>query len=371
MNIAGGNYAQPPGSGCRHKEEMNKDVFKPECRSTGIGSLPFTDASEACSLLLDSVDFPFWPQLPCISFREQMIPQYAEGLPSVEIDDAARRVRFILRESSADEIAAFFDRHKSGELGSFAISPEFSKGFAAFAAMAAPRRWPAVKGQITGPLTYSLSVCDGSGRPACCTFELLDIIRRLLARKAQWQVAELGRYADRVLIFIDEPALAAFGSTCEANLSRADMARILNDLIASIHDAGALAGIHACGSADWALLAATQADIISFDAFDHARSIAESPDRAAEILQRGGSLAWGIVPTSEALAGQTVAGLRSKLFEAFAPLEQHGIPRPLLLERCLLAPSCGAGNLTVTETRRLFCLLGKLSRSLREEFFPA
>ncbi len=49
--------------------------------TTGIGSLPHTDPEEACGLVLATFDIPFWPQLPKLSFRESMIPQFSEGMP--------------------------------------------------------------------------------------------------------------------------------------------------------------------------------------------------------------------------------------------------------------------------------------------------
>ena len=40
-------------------------TFLGNCRSTGIGSLPATDAGEAiASVFADCPDLPYWPQLP-------------------------------------------------------------------------------------------------------------------------------------------------------------------------------------------------------------------------------------------------------------------------------------------------------------------
>ena len=54
--------------------------------TTGIGSLPHTDPVEACKIILDSVDIPFWPQLPHRSFLESMVPMYSEGFPFIRIE---------------------------------------------------------------------------------------------------------------------------------------------------------------------------------------------------------------------------------------------------------------------------------------------
>jgi len=54
--------------------------------TTGIGSLPHSDPQEACRVIFDSADIPFWPQLPHRSFLELMVPQYSEGFPFVKIE---------------------------------------------------------------------------------------------------------------------------------------------------------------------------------------------------------------------------------------------------------------------------------------------
>lgn len=346
-----------------------RPTLTPRCRCTGIGSVPFTDAAEACTMLMETVDFPFWPQLPRLSFREQMIPQYAEGLPGIVIDDANRRVRFHLGPDGHEAILAFYEKFLSGDLAPFALSERCAAGFPAFSRLAASRRWDAVKGQITGPLTFALGVPDAGGRPAYHNFELLDVIQKSLARKAQWQIDRLRAFADTVIIFIDEPILSAFGTSAYLNIGKDDVVRSLNELIAPIHEAGGLAGVHCCGNTDWSLLTATDADIANFDAWEYSRSVSLYPNEIRAFLDRGGMLAWGIVPTSDAIPGQTTDSLRARLFDGFRFLEEKGFDQRLLLDSCLLTPSCGAGNLSIDETRMVFRLLGEVSRRLREEFF--
>ena len=54
------------------------------CRPTVIGSMPHTDAAEACSSVTHYLkDIPVWPQLPNRSFLENMCVQFSEGFPGV------------------------------------------------------------------------------------------------------------------------------------------------------------------------------------------------------------------------------------------------------------------------------------------------
>ena len=50
------------------------------CLPTMIGSMPQTDAKEACSMVTKYLpDLPAWPQLPLRSRLENMYVQFSEG----------------------------------------------------------------------------------------------------------------------------------------------------------------------------------------------------------------------------------------------------------------------------------------------------
>ncbi len=97
--------------------------------TTGIGSLPHTDPVEACRVIFDHIDIPFWPQLPHRSFNELMVPQYSEGFPFVTIEGEDVTVK----KPDEAELAAFYEAvaNKSG----FPISKEYAAGFYAFVDM--------------------------------------------------------------------------------------------------------------------------------------------------------------------------------------------------------------------------------------------
>lgn len=94
--------------------------------STGIGSLPHKDPEEACRVIFDSVDIPFWPQLPHRSFLELMVPQYSEGFPFVRIQGENIHV-----EKANDEDLTVFYEAIAAKTG-FPISREYAAGFYAF-----------------------------------------------------------------------------------------------------------------------------------------------------------------------------------------------------------------------------------------------
>ena len=72
-------------------------------------------------------------------------------------------------------------------------------------------RFPFLKGHVTGPLTFTLGLRDEKGKCVYYDEELREISLLLLKAKIRWQMKVLKPFADRVVIFIDEPILSASG----------------------------------------------------------------------------------------------------------------------------------------------------------------
>lgn len=326
--------------------------------TTGIGSLPHTDVEAAVELVLGSFDIPFWPQLPRLGFRELMIPQYSEGMPGLRVDEARGDVSVVRDE---EEIRRFYEA--SGEGFRVSISEDYARGLHAFLKRIEERSFDLLKGHITGPLTYTLGLQDGDGKPAYFDEELREIALMLLAAKARWQIDVLGKSAEEVIIFIDEPILSALGSTSYVGVSDDEALRLLTQTAGAIREAGGIPGIHCCGRADWPLVLDSGVDILNFDAYEFAQTLGIYPAEVTSFLERGGIIAWGIVPTTDDIGRETGESIAERFGEAIDGLSER-IPEDLLLRNIMLTPSCGTGSRTVEETLKIFEILGELKESV-------
>jgi len=126
-----------------------------------------------------------------------------------------------------------------------------------------------------------------------------------------------------------------------------------------IRSEGGISGIHCCGNADWPMVINCGPDIINFDAYDYADTLALYPEEFRTFLEKGGYLAWGIVPTSEAIAGENPESISRRFQKGLEKMSVH-IPRDLIFSNLLLTPSCGTGSRTVEETLKVFQLLIRL-----------
>lgn len=331
----------------------------PAFSTTGIGSLPHREPREACALILETFDIPFWPQLPRVSFKEFMVPQYSEGMPFFRMD--ADKQTFWVERNDSDELERFYESWT--DQSRIAISEDYARGFHAFLEVIRQRRSKCLKGHVTGPLTFTLGLKDLSGKPVFYDEELREVALMLLKAKALWQADLLRNQAEEVLIFIDEPILSALGTSSYLGVDSAEALRLLQEMVACVRAAGCIPGIHCCGNADWPLVMQTGAEVINFDAFDYADTLALYPEALKNYLEEGNRLAWGIVPTSDAIALVSANAVRERFDRGMHRLAGQ-MPESLLKSGIILTPSCGTGSRTVEETIKVFQLLIRLKESL-------
>ncbi|GAH81517.1 unnamed protein product, partial [marine sediment metagenome] len=98
-------------------------------------------------------------------------------------------------------------------------------------------------------------------------------------------------------------------------------------------------------------------------------SLSVYPNEVKSFLQRGGTIAWGIVPNDEeALAKESLSSLRDRLEEAMAPFTRNGVSFKQILRQGLLTPSCGLAALSPEAACQALELLAKLSHNLRKRY---
>jgi hypothetical protein len=321
-------------------------------KTTIIGSMPQKTAEEALAAIdKHPLTIPAWPQLPRRSFKEAMIPQYSEGFPGIMVDEKQKRIWVQMNNQLIDSMTGFFENVVSENLDAFAVSPEYAAGLYAFLEQYGTKKLPIAKGQLTGPFTFGLGLNDNEKKAVWFDEQYRDVVVNGLKMKALWQVRELKKIAEKVIIFFDEPILSALGTPAYISIQDEDVISVLNELAESLHETGALVGVHCCGNMDWGLLTKTELDIIAFDAYFYGDKLALYPDEINAFLKRGGHLAWGIVPTGqvEKLRNETRETQKQKIAELKDLFIQKNMDKELVRKRILFTPSCGMGSGSLNE----------------------
>lgn len=344
--------------------------FNPQCLATGIGSFPHDDVTRACDLIMETIpEIPIWPQLPRVDFREQMEPQYSEVFPNVVLDNIKEKMYIDTSGETTTELEKFYENYMSENIDYFKISPEFSRGIYAMEKNLAENKPSSIqflKSQVTGPVTFGLATVDENKRAIYYNDIYRDIVIKGITMKARWLLDRFKKLGYAQICFVDEPILTGFGSSTYVSLQRSDVVSDLNEVVEAIHTDGGLVGTHCCGNTEWPIIMDAGVDIISFDAYEFGETIAYYAEQTQNFLEKGGVLAWGIVPTSEKIREETSDSLIKRLKEKVEHLSSKGIDKNLIWDKCLVTPSCGTGSLSIEHSEKVFHTLSEVSRSLRQ-----
>jgi hypothetical protein len=337
-------------------------MFDAELRTTAMGILPHTDVDAALDLAL-SVDIPFWPQLPRLSFFEDMYAQASEGFPGIRLD--------LENETVVFDTARFYDElwayaEASQDPNYFALSPAYSTVYHRFLELDLRDR-VAIRGQTIGPISFGLKVTDEERKPIIYNEDVKAILLEFMAGKINQQLAEMQAMHPAAFVWLDDPGLEFVFSSLSGYtdlMAREDLAGFLASL-------NGLKGLHLCGNPDWDFLLTADLELLSFDAYARGDLFVRYAGEIGHFLARGGVLSWGIVPTGVAdLEKESAETLVGRLEALWDYLGDVGLDRDRIIHQGILAPAtCCLVNPDRTETvERAFAMLAAISEMLRERY---
>ena len=347
--------------------------------ATGIGSLPYYNPEPAVDLIFDTFkEIPHWPQLPRRGRAEGLVSQYLHLLLRKNIITMGEQQAIFPTADPRWEqnLMEFYqlladppDDEGNGNSGNnhFALPDVSAAGFYEFM-----RRVPALskdalclKGQVCGPVTVGFQVTDPEKRPSFYSNTLREIINYGLACQAAWQVKTLKAHGFPAMIFIDDPAIYGYGSSTTVGLGRREIQDSMKIIIEQIRAEGGFTGIHSCAGVDWSLLLELDLDVLSFDAYGYFSSLLVYTEELNSFLSRGGVLAWGIVPTSDAAWQEDSRSLLERLQRGMAALAKRGVDPDRLHRQLMITPSCGTGTLAEDLAKRIYRLTAELTKKIK------
>jgi hypothetical protein len=309
------------------------------------------------------VDIPFWPQLPRVSYYEDMYAQASEGFPGITLDVQNERVVFDTARFY-DELLAYAEASQDPLY--FSLSPHYSTVYHRFLELDLRDR-VAIRGQTIGPISFGLKVTDEARKPIIYNDDVRAILLEFMAGKINRQLIEMQTVHPNAFVWLDDPGLEFVFSSLSGYtdlMAREDLAEFL----ASLHG---LKGLHLCGNPDWDFLLTSGLELLSFDAYARGELFVRYAAEIGRFLGRGGVLSWGIVPTGMANLGQeSLSMLVGRLEALWDHLADHGLDRAQIVHQGMLAPAtCCLVNPDRTETvERAFSLLRAVSETLRERY---
>ena len=208
---------------------------------------------------------------------------------------------------------------------------------------------------------------DQDKRPIIFDDTVRPFVYEFMAKRINVQLERLKKLNPNAFMFIDEPGLQFLFSALsgyDSNAARGDMEEFLSMVEGP-------RGIHLCGNPDWDFLLNQDMDILSMDLYLNAEIFATYADSIKRFLDRGGVIAWGIVPTSfEPFEAETIDTLTDQLEKVWSVLEKKGIEKEHLLSQSLISPAtCCLVNPDGEKTvEKAFRVVQDLSRRLRKQY---
>ena len=355
-------------------------AFEARCSTTAMGIMPHRDVDRALDLAL-SLDIPFWPQLPKVSLHEDMYVQASQNFPGIAIDFDKERLVFNTArfEQGLDEYFLKMDIADT-----FALTTEYSKVFHKFLSKEL-QGYKAIRGQMTGPVSFGLKVLDEDLKPLIYNEEARTILFDFIQRKFNIQYQELRKKNPNAFVWVDEPGLgyvfSGFSGYNEQH-AREDYRKFAEGLEGP-------KGLHLCAEVNLPYLLELGVEILSFDAYQIGFMPREYAGSVAEFINNGGVISWGIIPTeSTALAMQTPEALAATLSNYWEVISENtGLSLNQIAMQALVAPArCCLSDLgqvdtigkTVSECQvssieeglveKAFAFLPKLSQILKGKY---
>ncbi len=336
--------------------------FNGNLMTTGMGILPHKDIESALRVSM-SVDIPFWPQLPKMSFFEDMYVQVSENFPGIVLEPENLNIYFNTEKFYQELENALINMEN---MDFFKMSEKYSATYHRFMSQDL-KSYPSIRGQIEGPVSFGLKVLDENKKPIIFNEEVRSILFDFMARKATCQLRELKEKNPRAFIFIDEPGLQYIFSSVSGytnDMARADFEIFFNQIE---HPRG----IHLCGNPDWDFLLNLDIDILSFNAYNCGEIFIRYKESIKKFLKKGGIIGWGLVPANYyEFEKESEDRLIHHIEGLWAGLVKEGFDMAEIIRLSILMPAtCALLNPDEFKTvESAYKWLRSLSERLREKY---
>ena len=314
---------------------------------TGVGSLPHRSAHDAAAFALREYDVPAIPTLPRRSPAEGMIAQAVVGIAGVTLGQYG-------------SIAVDVDALDPDAAVQTDLSNDSFISMRTFLATAAARglRGP-VKWQFVGPVTLGAALTR-VGVPSDRAFAVA--VRAVRAHLTALAAAVATALPDSPqLVWLDEPwfgelMLPGFPIAPEPAIDLLSGAMAVLEPVATV-------GVHCCADADIASLLDAGPSVLSVPVDEKLAAVAGYLTR---FLERGGRIAWGVVPTDGPIVTTSERSWR-QLSDVWCELVRRGCDPVILRQHSMVTPHCGLGTHTPAVAERVVQLTREVGRRVNEQ----
>ncbi|MDD1711031.1 MAG: hypothetical protein LUQ37_09015 [Methanoregulaceae archaeon] len=342
---------------------MSSWITPPGSAATGVGALPHTDPRQACDdVLAIFPEFPYVPTLPNHGILESIVFCDSGKLPGGVVRDG--RLGIDETRDIPGEMEQIYLDFIDQNTAPYALTPEYASGFAEMSG----RNFLAsrvLKCQVTGPVSFGMQIVDASRRPIYYDDQYADLLAKMIALRARWCEEAMTRFSGvkQTLVVLNEPYFASLGSTV-VPVQQETVTAGWHDIAGMVE--GGL-GIHCCSNTDWAYVTSLDPAFLSFDAYSGAREFLLFMEDIVAFMERGGVIAWGLVP-AQVQDFKTVT--QEELYRRFQEIQNQVTefcPSELFFQQSVITPTCGIQAGDPAASVEIMRSAAALSSRIREE----
>jgi hypothetical protein len=321
------------------------NVTLPSGGTTGIGGLPHRNAEEAAAFALGRMTVPAIPSLPRRSPAEGAVAQAMVGMQGITVGQYGS---ISVDPRQVDPLAPIVTDLQHDAFVGFRTFLRAAEGHTGW-----------VKWQFVGPVTFGMALMR-AGVPVSEAFE--SAVRCVRARMQHLiDAVDAALPGCRQLVFIEESDFAELMTPGFAVAPDAAI-DLVSGALAAI-ETSAVAGLHVCGLADISSQLATGPAVISLPVRPE---VVESAGYLVRFLERGGYVAWGVVPTSGPVPTSPERPWR-QLCQLWCELVQQGVDPSLLRRQSLVTPECGLSGHTPAVADRVHRIVSEVARRVSDQ----
>lgn len=302
------------------------------CRTTAMGIMPHLDIDKALELA-STLDIPFWPQLPKVSFYEDMYVQASENFPGIVVDSDNKKLSldtFRLEK----ELSTYSERMK--EPNTFALSRNYSVVYHRFLEKEL-QGYHAIRGQMIGPVSFGFKTTDENNKPIIYDDGLRTLLFDFLQRKVNVQYQELKQKNRNAFVWLDEPGLGWVFS----GLSGYNDIQTREEYRYFLSGMEGPKAMHLCANVYLPYLLNLGVEILSFDSHQIEVMPKGYASAVAEFIEAGGIISWGIVPIDSWNLEKETPEILAKLLSDYWEVVSNNttMSAKQIAEQALIAPA--------------------------------
>ncbi len=340
---------------------MSSWITPPECGATGIGGLPHTDPRQACDDVLEAFPkFPYVPTLPNRGLMESIVFCDSTSLPGGIVHDG--RLGIDPSRDAGSEMEKIYLDFMEKNVAPYART---DRNASAFFEMAKRDFSSAaiLKCQVTGPVTFGMQVVDADRRPLYYDDQYADVISKMIALIARWCEEAMRQFSGvkETLVVLNEPYLASLGSSV-VPIRQENVTAGWEDIAGMVE--GGL-GVHCCANTDWSYLMGLNPSFLSFDAFTCSRELLLYMDDLVAFMERGGVVAWGLIPARPEDFSKVTPDTFFQQFSAIRQQVADSCSDELFMKQSVVTPTCGIQTGEPSQAREIMGAAATLSDRAR------